>query len=49
MKIKITGSVGILKAAVFKGEISLGQADDWLRKMIGAGFYSPVNSRSQIE
>ncbi|HCE45372.1 MAG TPA: hypothetical protein DET40_17675 [Lentisphaeria bacterium] len=49
MKIKITGTVGILKAAVSSGEISLGQADDWLRKMIDDGFYSPVNSISQIE
>jgi len=48
-KIKVTGSIGILKAAVFDGQLMIGQADIFLRKMIDEGFYSPVNSISQIE
>jgi predicted nucleic acid-binding protein len=44
MKISVTGTVGILKASVLDGHISLEQADESLRKMIKAGFYSPVSS-----
>jgi len=44
MKIPVTGTVGILKASVLDGYISLAQADESLRKMIEAGFYSPVRS-----
>jgi predicted nucleic acid-binding protein len=44
MNIPFTGTVGILKAAVLDGSISLAQADESLRKMIEAGFYSPVRS-----
>ncbi len=42
MKIPVTGTVGILKASALDGYISLAQADESLRKMIEAGFYSPV-------
>ncbi|MFA6293407.1 MAG: hypothetical protein WC637_16600 [Victivallales bacterium] len=49
IKIRITGTVGILKAAVSSGQLLLSQADDILAKMIAEGFYSPVNSISQIE
>jgi predicted nucleic acid-binding protein len=49
MNIKVTGTVGILKAAVADRQIPLAQADDWLATMIDAGFYSPVNRLSQIE
>ncbi len=44
MNIPFTGTVGILKASVVGGYISLAQADESLRKMIKAGFYSPVRS-----
>jgi hypothetical protein len=44
MKILVTGTVGILKASALDGHISLAQADESLRKMIKAGFYSPVRS-----
>jgi len=44
MKIPVTGTVGILKASVLGGHISLAEADESLRKMIEAGFYSPVRS-----
>ncbi len=44
MNIPFTGTVGIFKASVLDGYISLAQADESLRKMIEAGFYSPVRS-----
>ena len=44
MKIPVTGTVGILKASALDGHISLARADESLRKMIEAGFYSPVRS-----
>ncbi len=49
LKIRITGTIGILKAAVSDGQFLISQADDSLAKMIDEGFYSPVNSISQIE
>lgn len=39
MKIPVTGTVGILKASVIDGQISLNQADELLQKMIAAGFF----------
>jgi len=48
MEISVTGTVGILKASVMSGQISLIQADAGLYKMIKAGFYSPVRSISEI-
>ena len=48
MKIPITGTIGILKAAFHDGQISLSQADDILGKMIKTGFYSPIRSMSDI-
>lgn len=48
MKIPVTGTVGILKASVMDGYISLAQADESLRKMIEAGFYAPVRSIADI-
>ena len=48
MKIPVTGTVGILKASVLEGNISLDQADKHLQKMIDAGFYSPIRSIADI-
>jgi len=48
MKIQFTGTVGILKAAMLDGQISLSQADEILLRMIRAGFYSPIRSISTI-
>jgi predicted nucleic acid-binding protein len=48
MKIPFTGTVGILKAAMLDGQISLSQADEILLRMIRAGFYSPIRSISTI-
>jgi predicted nucleic acid-binding protein len=48
MKITVTGTVGILKASVLDGHISLATAEESLRKMIEAGFYSPVRGLADI-
>ena len=48
LKIPFTGTIGILKAALLDGQLSLSQADDILSKMIKAGFYSPIRSISDI-
>jgi hypothetical protein len=48
MKIHFTGTVGILKASLMDGQLSLSQADDILCKMIEAGFYSPIRSLADI-
>lgn len=48
MKIPVTGTVGILKASVSEGNLSLVQADESLHKMIEAGFYAPIRSLADI-
>jgi predicted nucleic acid-binding protein len=48
VKIPVTGTVGILKASVLEGNISLVRADKSLQKMIDAGFYSPIRSIADI-
>ena len=48
MRISFTGTIGILAASVQDRQIHLAQADAILRKMIQAGFYSPVRSISDI-
>jgi predicted nucleic acid-binding protein len=48
MKVPVTGTVGILKASVLEGNISLTQADKSLQKMIDEGFYSPIRSLADI-
>jgi predicted nucleic acid-binding protein len=48
MKIPVTGTIGILKASVKDSLFTLEQANDVLYKMIASGFYSPVNSISDI-
>ena len=40
--IPVTGTIGMLKAPVTSGQVSLAAADSYLREMINAGFYSPV-------
>lgn len=49
LKIDFTGTIGILKGSVKDKLISVQEADSILKKMIKSGFYSPVNSISQIE
>ena len=48
MKIKVTGTIGILKASVQDNQITLVQADEVLLKMTATGFYSPVSSIADI-
>ena len=48
MNIPVTGTIGILKASLLNGHITLSQADGILQKMIEAGFYSPVRSITDI-
>lgn len=48
MEIPVTGTIGILKASLNDGIISLSDADIILRKMIEKGYYSPVRSMKDI-
>lgn len=48
LRIPISGTVGILKASYLDHQISLDCADTILRQMIKKGFYSPVQSISDI-
>ncbi|MBW1803887.1 MAG: hypothetical protein JRJ85_24540 [Deltaproteobacteria bacterium] len=48
MKVRFTGTIGILKATLLKGQVTREQADNILLKMIQAGFYSPVRSIADI-
>lgn len=48
VKIPVTGTVGILKASLLDGQISLTQANEHLLKMIEAGFYSPIRNIADI-
>lgn len=48
MNISVTGTIGILKACVRDGQLALEQADSVLRKMIAAGFYSPIRNIADI-
>ena len=48
MKIPFTGTVGILKASLLDGHLSLSRADEILHRMIEAGFYSPIRSLADI-
>jgi predicted nucleic acid-binding protein len=48
MKISFSGTVGILKASLMDGHLSLPRADEILYTMIEAGFYSPIRSLADI-
>jgi predicted nucleic acid-binding protein len=48
MKIPFTGTLGILKASLEDGHLSLALADEILHKMIEAGFYSPIRNFAGI-
>jgi len=47
-KIPVTGTIGILKACVLNTLVTIEEAGDILRKMMLAGFYSPVKSMKEI-
>ena len=42
MDVRVTGSIGILQAAIRDRTLSHTEANDVLRRMIAAGFHSPV-------
>lgn len=44
---RLTGTVGILVAAVEQGHLTKKEADALLRKMVAAGYWAPVSSVSQ--
>lgn len=46
-QIAVTGTIGILKACCMDGTLTENEADDLLRAMISAGFYSPIQSISE--
>ncbi len=46
--VAVTGTIGILKACVLDGVLSVQEADDVLRAMTGAGYHSPVRRISAI-
>lgn len=48
MNIPVTGTIGILKASVQDSLLTLEQANDILYRMIASGFFSPVNSITDI-
>jgi predicted nucleic acid-binding protein len=48
LSIPVTGTIGILKASVTDDLITEERANEILAKMVAAGFYSPVNSISDI-
>ncbi len=43
MRIAVTGTIGILRAAVRDQNVALSAANELLRKMIAEGFHSPVD------
>lgn len=48
MKIPVTGTIGILRASVQDCLVNMQQANEVLVNMINSGFYSPVNSITDI-
>ncbi len=46
--VPVTGTIGILKACVLDGILSPREADDALRAMTAAGYYSAVSSISAV-
>ncbi len=47
-RIKVTGTIGILKASVQDESLNIEQANKILAKMIASGFYSPITSITDI-
>ena len=46
--IPLTGTIGILKAAVVDGQVTLSQANEIHQKMVDNGFYSPIKNLADI-
>lgn len=47
-RIRVSGALGILKACVNDGTLSGDTADDYLSRMVAAGFYSPIPRISDL-
>lgn len=47
-RVKISGTIGILKVAVEEYKISINEADVVLRKMIQGGYRSPIRSIKEV-
>ena len=45
---KVTETIGILKASVIDGLLTTTKADAILQKMVEKGFYSPIRSMVDI-
>lgn len=48
-KLPFTGTLGILKLAIEREQISVEEGNDLLRKMIAAGYHSPYDDLQDIE
>lgn len=46
--IPLTGTIGISKAAVVDGQVTLSQANEIHQKMVDSGFYSPIKNLADI-
>ncbi|MBN2420270.1 MAG: hypothetical protein JXL81_12850 [Deltaproteobacteria bacterium] len=42
VSVPVTGTIGIIKASLLDGQITVHQANDILKKMTDFGFYSPI-------
>ncbi len=47
--VSVSGTLGVLKAAVEAGQLSLSEADTALRTMIQLGYRSPIQSLHELE
>jgi predicted nucleic acid-binding protein len=48
MQVPISGTLGLLTRLVQQAHLSLQEANDLLRRMIAAGYRSPVSDLSEI-
>lgn len=49
MGVAVTGTIGIIKASLLDGAITVRQANDILQKMTDSGFYSPVRKIDDLK
>ncbi len=49
MGVAVTGTIGIIKASLLDGEITVNQANDILKKMTDSGFYSPIRKIDDLK
>ena len=46
--VKISGTLGMLELLVEEGKLSIGEADEILRKMVQGGYRSPIQSLTEL-